>query len=486
MSTAFASVPPRFQMSVLGNEGRGGEPDTLQIAVPLTTAPGEAFTVHVAALSARCEPTVHAEGTVRVECAEAGFEPVEVRFEKGRPAVALIENVLFEREGLFRFCARLNGDVFRSNPTHCRADHAYRIAWGDPHVHTILSNCHAKQARSLNFAYSAGRYVSGLQWVCAADHVSNGRCALPQWREETETSNNYDDPPAFVTLPGYEASLKGGCGGDNNIYMRRWPDYFVDHYEEGNVKTLLGELGGKLEAGAFFAVPHHTSRPGKHGEIPLDLYPGSGLMPAVEITSCWGNSEYRGNPDPLKKVHDGPCYVADLLNQGLPLGFLGGTDTHVSNPFQLDHRPPDGHLTSDPGGTGCFVRSLSRDSVFDAMRARNCYAGKRERTYLDVRVNDRRGGEIHRSARDAEPRTVRFQAAGACPIRTVEIIRNGTCLHAVPGCGWAMRGEVRDDAPLADVLLAGCPLERFVYYYVRVAYASGACAWSSPVWFVPD
>ena len=33
-------------------------------------------------------------------------------------------------------------------------------------------------------------------------------------------SDNHDDPPHFVTLPAYEASLKGGCGGDNNIYMQ--------------------------------------------------------------------------------------------------------------------------------------------------------------------------------------------------------------------------------------------------------------------------
>lgn len=84
--------------------------------------------------------------------------------------------------------------------------------------------------------------MTGLDWVTAADHVSNGRCELARWKEQVALADAFNDPPRFVTLPGYEASLKGGCGGDNNVYMLRFPDLFIDDYEEGNIKTLVEKL----------------------------------------------------------------------------------------------------------------------------------------------------------------------------------------------------------------------------------------------------
>jgi len=113
-----------------------------------------------------------------------------------------------------------------SNPTLCTTDDVPGIYWGDPHVHTILSNCHVDTCRSLNFCFTAARYLSALDWVAAADHVSNGRCDPSKWKEQRTVADLYDDAPDFVTLPAYEASLQGGAGGDNNVYMARFLDIF--------------------------------------------------------------------------------------------------------------------------------------------------------------------------------------------------------------------------------------------------------------------
>jgi hypothetical protein len=39
-----------------------------------------------------------------------------------------------------------------------------------------------------------------------------------------------------------------------------------------------------------------------------------------------------------------------------------------------------------------------------------------------------------------------------------------------------------DEQPLGEAALESPHLGRFAYYYVRVTCASGAQAWSSPVW----
>lgn len=473
---------PAFVEAVLTRECPGGEADYLDIMPPLTVRPGEAFTVSIAALHKRSLPSIECDWSFKLECPESGMPPIDVSFEKGCTAVRQIENVAFDREGVFRLQTNLNGQIVYSTPVVCRKKLPFRVYWGDPHVHTILSQCHFEHCRTLDFAYFAGRYAAGLDWMACADHVSNGRCEGVRWREESRTSNNHDDPGRFVALPAYEASLKGGCGGDNNIYMRRWPDLFVDHYDEGNAKTLLEEMHGKLPPEDVVAIPHHTTRTGKHGEIPHDIYPGPSGMPAVEIASNWGVSEFRGNPDPLREIHPGPSYVRDLLAQGLPLAFVGGTDTHTSIPFRHDQRL-NGPLRSDPGGTGVCADELTRDGVFDAFRERRTYAGTLRKSFLHVTINGARTGTVTENASSTEPRTIVIEAAGASEIASLQIIRNGEVVHELADQPWHMTHTWKDTEPLNGITLSSPFLPGpFAYYYVRVVYADGAKAWSSPVW----
>ena len=282
-------------------------------------------------------------------------------------------------------------------------------------------------------------------------------------------------------MPAYEASFKGGAGGDNNVYMTRWPDLFVEGYDEGTVKTMCDELAAKLKPGEeFFAVPHHTTRTGKHGEIGDDIYPGPELMPVIEVHSKWGTSEYRGNPMPLEKIHPGPSYAVDLLGRGLRLGFVGGTDTHSTMPAGYG----DDHLGCLPGMTAVMTGELSRQAVFDAIASRNCYAAAGERIYLDVQIAGLAMGQAATWPDPARPRTIRATAAAPEQIASIDIIRNGKLVHSLPADEWRAACEWTDEADLSGEWLDSPHMGRFAYYYVRVTCPSGARAWSSPVWLM--
>lgn len=265
--------PSAFSQRVLANEVPAGAAARVAVYLPTIIRPRQPFDIKVAVCDAQGYPCKQYDGVVKVCHPQASPLCMEVRFTPDRPAVAAIQGVTTAAEGLVRFDAEMEGKVFHSNPAMVSREAACGIYWGDPHVHTVLSNCHAERCRSAMFAYEAGRHFSGLDWMAVADHVSNGRCELARWKEQVALNNAYNDPPYFVTLPAYEASFKGHMGGDNNIYMARWPDMFVDDYDNGSVKTVLDKLAQKLPTDEFFAVPHHTTRPGKHGEIGDDIYP---------------------------------------------------------------------------------------------------------------------------------------------------------------------------------------------------------------------
>jgi len=474
--------PPPFDLRVLAGEVPVAPPASASLVAPTITTVARPFTLHLALADAQGYPAAPPDGGVTVRAPFASPAEIHVPFAPGAPAAATITGVTIAKGGLYRFSVELNGRTFHGNPTCCGEAERPGIYWGDPHVHTVLSDCHADKCRSLAFCYAAARYFSCLDWAAAADHVSNGRCELARWKEQVALCNAYDDPPAFVTLPAYEASFKGGAGGDNNFYMLRHPDLFVDGYDDGTVKTVCERLAETLEPGEFFAVPHHTTRTGKHGEIGDEIYPGPDWMPVVEIHSKWGTSEYRGNPNPLKKIHPGPSYVVDLLNRGLKLGFIGGTDTHATMPAGYGYE----HLDRPPGMTAVIAERLTRESIYHGIRGRRCYAASAERIYLDAAVAGAKGGRTLRAADVPGPRRITLTAAGQSDIATVEVVRNGQTLHSQPAAAWHAAAEYTDADDLDAVALESPHLGRFVYYYTRVTCTSGAQAWSSPVWIVMD
>ena len=475
------AYPPKLDRKVLAQEAPGGEPASVDVVLPTITGQGTPFCVKVAVLDQLGYPSMEYGGTVLLTADEADPGEIAVPFRKGQPAVASVSGVAIRQAGMVRFQARLDGQDFWSNPTSCQEEPLEQIVWGDPHVHTVLSNCHADKCRSLPFCFVAARYLTMLDWVGAADHVSNGRCELARWKEQVATANAYDDPAQFTTLPGYEASLKGGAGGDNNVYTSRFPDLFVDEYEDGNAKTICEKLAEVLPADELMVVPHHTTRTGKHGEIPDEIYPGPDWMPVVEIHSKWGTSEYRGNPNPLKQVHPGPSYAVDLLNRGLRLGFIGGTDTHATMPSGGGDEP--GHIDRFPGITAVRVPELTRETVFRGIQNRRCYATSLERIYVDGSIDDTESGQLVEQADAAAPRTIRVTAAGKSDLTSIDVVRNGETLFSAQPDGWLFEGSFTDEEDLGDSSLDSHHLGRFTYYYVRVTCASGAQAWSSPVWF---
>ncbi len=464
---------------ILAVEAPGGSVERLSIVAPSVVRPDEPFAIRLAALDAKAYPSVECDAAAKSVDGPAADLP-EVTFNEGHPAVGTIEGARIAEEGWHRLQFQLAGRTFASNPIHCSRN-ARRIFWGDPHVHTVISDCHPGQCRSLDFCYVAARYMTGLDWATAADHVSNGRSSVGKWEAQRRAVRTYDNPGSFAAVLGYEASLRGGAGGDNNVYCRGDLESYVDHWEDGDTQTLADALPDDS-----FVVPHHTTRTGKHGELSDEIYPGPDRMPVMEIHSKWGTSEFRGNPNALLETHDGPAFAQDLLAQGYPLGFIAGTDTHATMPSSYGD---DSHqLHAPPGMTAVRADELTHEAVYDAIAERDCYGAGDERIIIDERMAGGRMGRVVEWDDASQPVEIAAEVATRTNLERVDVVRNGEDVHSVTPAaeGWRATVDFADDAELSDVAFepSGWFDRPFVYYYLRVTCESGAQAWSSPIWLV--
>ncbi len=467
-----------FFERVLAVEAPGGPADRLSVIVPSIVRPGERFAVKLAALDVHGYPSVECDASVRPLPGPARGPGQVLVFQEGKPAVGRLADLCLPQEGLSRLAFEMDGREFLSNPVRCDASATERIFWGDPHVHTVLSNCVVDRCRSIDFAHVCGRYVTGLDWISVADHVSGGRSDRGKWKTQRAAAEAFNDPPCYVTLLGYEASLKGGLGGDNNVYFPGDAEAYVDVWDQGDLRDLSEGLGDQ----DCLIVPHHTARAIKHGELSDELYLGRERMPVVEIYSKWGASEYLGNPNALNEPHDGPGYVQDFLAAGYPFGFIGGTDTHATMPSGWGEESE--HVDRMPAFTALRARECSRSALYTNLRRRNCYATSGERILVDVSIAGAPMGTEVSWPDAARPRTVTASIAVESEITRVEVVRNNENVYSEEGGGWQMELSWTDEQPLGQVAFdpRGAFERPFVYYYLRVNCATGAQAWTSPVW----
>ena len=282
------------------------------------------------------------------------------------------------------------------------------------------------------------------------------------------------EPHKFITMPAIE---RGFHSGHKNVYL-------LDEAEPPPHAKDCEELWDCLRGRDAIVISHH---PNTHSET--DPYVGWGhqnldtinpeLEPVIEI--CQDRGSFEHDAVGTDNVHFGGLgsSAQDALARGLRLGFVGGTDTHRARPgssrTNLSGLDADDFLG---GGITCILaKELTREAMFEAIRARRCYATNGVRILLDFRLNGHLMGQELKAEGDA-PRTIAVRAAGTADIARAVIVRNGQDVYTHPGSGRLLEMEWQDAEPLADVVTP----DGWVYYYVRLVQADGHIAWSSPVW----
>src|SRR5262249_30129592 len=111
--------------------------------------------------------------------------------------------------------------------------------------------------------------------------------------------------------------------------------------------------------------------------------------------------------------------LRDALERGYKVGVVANSDGHKGRPG-ASH--PGASTFGAYGGLTCVLaESLTREAVFDAIKARRCYGvTAAQRIHVDVAVTGRPMGA---AARAEGPVTVKGRVVGTGPIERVDIFR---------------------------------------------------------------
>lgn len=459
----------RTEMKILKSEAKGGKPTDLLMVIPTVIESGSSFELKLSLLDDGFPCFgIDAEFDIYRECTGEKIETIRIESDDFTIASLKIEA---SNTGFEKLYTMYDGKRYYSNPAKVKDYMNQLMLWGDPHIHTMVGDCHPEKGRSRNLAYTIGRHIYHMDWIAITDHISYGvRGTYGKWRDNVAMADLYNEPGLFTTLFAYEASLDGGKGGDNNVYFKEAPDMYIDpDPDDLSVKDYADKLRENPEA--FFTVPHHTSRAGKHGEMSQEVYSDPVAMPVVEIHSKWGTSEYEGNTYQLKNPHEGPAYVRDFLDEGYQLGFVAGTDSHTTLTYNRKLEP--NHLYAIPGLTCVVCSQNTREDIFDSIVSRSCYAVAGDRAYMDVRLNGSPMGSVYYAGIRDEKITLTVECASLTDINTVSVIKNGEVKKVLSPESWFTSFEWTDN----EAQKGGK-----AYYYIRMASKNGSKCWSSPIW----
>jgi hypothetical protein len=292
-----------------------------------------------------------------------------------------------------------------------------RTYWGDLHSHCAISYGTGSLERALRAAAGhldfasvtghaswpdmptdRGRYADVIDY----HHEGFARFAH-NWTEVQAITERHHAPGHFV--PILSSEWHSIAVGDHNVYLpgATGPIPYGDDLDALTSAAPPGSL----------VVPHHLGYgPGARG-IDWDAFDVA-RSPVVEVVSTHGSSDTGSGA--IASYHTmGPFGAAGSVEEGLRrghrFGFVGGTDHHGGYP---------GHHGG--GRTAVFALTLTRDAIFEALRARRCYAVTGDKIELDLQIDQAPMGSELRSR---GPRRVQAEVRGEDAVEALELVRNG-------------------------------------------------------------
>jgi hypothetical protein len=334
----------------------------------------------------------------------------------------------------------------------------FRIYRGDLHRHTDISGDGMGDG-SLMDLHRYALDAAALDYVMVGDHNMGNDDEYTWWRTQ-QANDLYTVPGAFISVYGYERSVRYPNGHRNVIWAERGhrtlplPQQAIPAQMKADTARLYDYL---RKTNGICTSHTAASDQGTDWEDAHD----PALEPFVELFQGYHTSyEALGAPkaiddktDMIHGKYQPAGFVSKALDKGYRLGFQASSD----------------HISTHVSYACVLAEDFTRKGLVEAMKQRHSYAAT-DNIILDVRLG---GNVMGDEVRGLKPR-FDVVVIGTGPLDRVEVLRNGEVMHVErPG-----KAEARFTWEDANLLRG----EKASYYYVRVRQQDGQMAWASPIW----
>lgn len=393
-------------------------------------AAGERQRFKVSAIDEHGNMDEHYTGTVHFSSSDKNAAlPPSYTFTMSDRGFHWFETAVAFQDTGYHFVSVSDGKIEgRSNPVKVTSDSPeYKIFFGDIHCHSPFSD----GSVPVNKQYFYARNTAGLDFGALTDH----EYAEKFWKIILDEAEKNNDPGNFITFPAYEWSSESGhqnvyfiSNPGQMYYSRKYGDQMKDpaHTE---ILSKPSEVWSKYKGRKdVLFIPHHTL--GAPAHVDWNYY-NPEFNRVLEIFSVHGSGEYYGNAKRPVQDYKGSS-AQDALNKGYKFGFIGGSDHHEVGMGSLfisgnyPHWSWMQHFKYRAGLAAVLAKNLTRESIFEALMNRRCYATTGERILLDFSIDGHGMGEEYTSS---APPQIRVEVVASSNIEKVEIIKNGEIIH---------------------------------------------------------
>jgi hypothetical protein len=245
-------------------------------------------------------------------------------------------------------------------------------------------------------------------------------------------------------------------GHHNLIFLDQYHDRWYDAYD-GDISPA--DLWKQMKGVEFICIPHELADWQGKGNPPTDWnYVDEKLQPLAEIFQARLSYEYLGCP---RQAPHSPPFKGYFLQDAWAKGIVIGTIA-----------------SSDHGGgmgkAGVWAEQLTRESLFEAMRARHTFGTSGSKMGLFLAADTAMMGD--KVKHPGKPITFQMRAIAMADIKELVIFRNNKIVYQTQPNVKALESTWTDPNP---------PSGEALWYYARIHAVDDELAWTSPMWFMP-
>jgi hypothetical protein len=398
-----------------------------------------------------------------------------------------LPNLYFNEPGIYQIQLKnlSTGQAFTSSPIKCLAELPRQLFWGLLHGESERVD----STESIETCLRHFRDDCGFNFFATSPFDSEQETSAELWRSVSHNVAEFNEDERFSCFLGFQwVGPSPEEGLRQMIYSKdNKPLLRAAEMKSNNLSKIYRSHTPK----DLISIPQFTMG----SETMFDFSNWSAdYERVVEIYNAWGSSEAdaksaTGNPMPI--AHEGKKGIGPnaegaiqkALARNCRFGFVaGGLDDRGMFSEFFD----GGQIQYHPGMTAILATAYTRDSLFDALQKRSCYATTGEKILVGLSIaGAQMGQELDTKAKPGLYYNRHITGYTACtqPIAKIELIRNGQVVHEWKSheghldFSWDDQQDVREFA-----FVPGEDRPPFAYYYLRVTQSDGHMAWSSPIW----